>query len=172
MSNATQFSVTFRIRIAENPAWASVDTDVRFPSITVHQGVKVYSSKYGKILKVYVLHPDVGYRKLAANIEKHLGRDTFVVITVDGDMTTLYLNGEFVTARDVNEMIRDIEVGDYVMVKIASGDLRRIAVGDGVAVTVPAEVKKVDGETLSLYFFELKELASLPRERVVLQKAS
>lgn len=167
MAKKIQFSITYWIRAEKNPGWNSEDAEIRFPPFTVEKGIKVYTVKQGNFYKIYILHPEYGYRKIAANIKEHIGRDTFVAITVDDTETKLYFNAHLASSSSTDKMVDELEIGDFVMVNVRSGDLKKFNMGRELEVVMPAEVKGIDGNLLELYFFELKEIVKLPRERIV-----
>ena len=160
------FTITFWIWAADNPSWLSDKSNTRFTPVTLKGGVQVYSAKYGNQLRIFVLHPDYGYRKLVAEVTNYLGRDTFVALTVNGRISTLYLNGELVCETHVDEMIKKIEHGDFVMAKVKEGDLKSLSIGKDVEVIFPAEVKTVKADSITLNFFEIKEIVTLPKDRI------
>ena len=167
MTEKIEFTITFWIKADENPGWNSEDTDVRFPPFTVQKGIKVFTVKYGRKFKVYILHPQFGYRKVTADIHEYIGKNAFIAITVDGKISKLYLNAKLISTLSVDEMISELEQGDFILVRVQSEDLKNIRIAEGVQVVMPAEVKAIESTKLRLFFFDINEIAELPRDRIV-----
>lgn len=163
-----EFSITFWIRVQNNHSWNEIGSDIRFPPFTIpNTGVKVHCCKYGKIFKIYILHPDVGYRKLTADITNYIGKDTFVAVVNTEDDVKLYLNAELVETVRITDLYQQLEVGDFVMVNVEDGDLENIVIKGDLKVALPAEIKKIDGEDLTLFFYELNQITQLSKEKIL-----
>jgi hypothetical protein len=164
-----EFSITFWIRLKNNPKWNDIESDINFPPINGPQGTKIFFSKYRNLLKVYVLHPDIGYRKMTADITKYIGKDAFIAITNAELLTKLYINAELVDSFDKNSGDIDIEVDDYVMVNLRNQDVTKITIGPEVQdFVMPAKVNKIvsDKSLAVLFLFEIDEVVELPLDRI------
>ena len=163
-----EFSITFWIRALRNPGWSDLESEIRFPPVTTKDGIRIFCAKYGKHFKVYVLHPEYGYRKLSIDASSYMGKDTFVAVTVKGENSKLYLNSEEVLSLDRKEMSKTIELGDIVMVSVKNGDLSNFKIEGQISVLLPAEVKRILDDEIEFYFFGLKEVSRLGKERIYL----
>ncbi len=164
-----EFSITFWIRTQNNPGWMEKESKIHFPPFTVKQGVMVFFSKIHQNLKIYLLHPDLGCRKLTANITKYLRNDTFVVLTNTEQETTLYLNADLIQKIAKEDLVNDLEVGDYVMVEIKNDDFEDIQIGENVSMSMPAKIRKLSGKTAQLEFFTIGnkiQVIELPTTRI------
>jgi hypothetical protein len=168
--NKYDFSVTFWIKAQKNPGWMNSDSEINFPPFTVKQGIMVFFCKIRENLKIYLLHPDLGYRKLTSKITNYLGKDTFVALTNTESETSLYLNADLVKKIEKKDLINDLEVGDYVMVNVKNGDLQNVQIGKGDTILMPAKIKTLSKENAQLEFFQAigKEIqvVKLPKERI------
>ncbi len=163
-----EFSITFWIRVNNNPSWKEKESDIKFPPITISEkGVIVHSSKYGTKFKVYILHPEIGFRKLSADITKYIGTDTFVVVVNDDEKSQLYLNAELVETIKITDISKQLEVGDFIMVKVKDGDLDNIKIKGDLEVAFPAEIKKIDNNNLTLFFYNLNKITQLSKDRIL-----
>lgn len=163
-----EFSITFWIRVKNNSSWNEIGSDIRFPPFTISTtGAKVHCCKYGKIFKIYILHPDIGYRKLTADITKYIGKDTFVAVVNTKDDVKLYLNAELVETVRIADLYQHLEVGDFVMANVEAGDLENLVIKADLKVALPAEIKKIDGGNLTLFFHELNQITQLPKEKIL-----
>ncbi|KGK97876.1 hypothetical protein LI82_08940 [Methanococcoides methylutens] len=161
-----EFSVTFWIRISENPKWSNLNSTIRFPPIYTQEGVSIFITKLGSQLRVFVLDPEIGYRKIKTEIATYIKDDTFVALVVKGDYTTLYLNGEKVETVDKKSMDKEVEIGDYVIVDVKEGDLSGVKMTNDFSVMFPAEVKQIFGDNGTFYFFGLNQTVVLPINRI------
>lgn len=164
-----EFSITFWIRINENPGWKNIEADINFPPFTVKHGIIVYFSKYGEELKIYLLHPELGYRKLVVNIKNYLNKDTFIALTNSSTETKLYLNANLVTKIDKDNLKNNLEVGDYVMVEIQDNDFNDISIGSTTSVLTPAKIKKIFNNSAQFELLNLGpkiKVIDLPIERI------
>jgi len=127
----------------------------------------IYSAKYNNKFKVFILHPEYGYRKLVVNVSKYIGKDTFVAITAKGKETKLYLNVDLVSTVQREDVVSSLEIGDFVMVKICQGDLKNVNIPTKVEVIQPAEVQSLNGETATFYFFQSNEIVVLPINKLI-----
>lgn len=154
-----EFSITFWISPEKNPSWLKSDSEISFPPFTVKNGVRVYFKKQETQLKIYILHPEVGYRKIVADIDKYIGSKCFVALTNTKLETKLYLNAHLVKSVKREELLETLEVGDYVMVETEENNL---------GATMPAKVDKiVDDEKVVFDFFEKQEVKTFSKEKVV-----
>lgn len=163
------FSITFWIRAQNNPGWMKKQSEINFPPFTVSQGIMVFFSKIRENLNIYLLHPDLGYRKLTANITNYLRNDTFVALTNTEQETCLYLNADLVEKIAKKNLINDLEIGDYVMVKVKNGDLKNIQIGENISTLMPAKIRKLSGKTAQLEFFAIGnkiQVINLPTKRI------
>ncbi len=166
--NKKEFSITFWIRVQNNSSWKEKESDIRFPPITIpEKGVTVHSCKYGTKFKVYILHPEIGFRKLVADITDYFGKDTFVAVVNTIENTQLYLNAKLVETIKTTDLNQQLEVGDFVMVKVKDGDLKNITITGDLEVVFPAEIKKIDGNNLTLFFYENNQITQLSKERIL-----
>lgn len=161
-----EFTITFWIRSSQNPKWSDLNSVIRFPPSTTQDGVIVFVTKYEEYLKVFVLDPEIGSRKIKVEIKDYIGKDTFVALVVNGDLSTLYLNAKVVMSVNKDSMERNIEIGDFVMVSIKDGELAGVKIGDNVSVIMPAEVTQILGDNGSFYFMGLNQSVVLPKNRI------
>lgn len=163
----SDFSITFWIKVVRNPGWTSKESEINFPPFTIKPGIQVFFSKYGEKMKVYILHPDLGYRKIEANVEKYLQGDAFVVLTNSHKESKLYLNTDLLATIKRSNLIQNIEIGDYVMVNVQDGDLKNVTINKkGTKIILPAKIQnKKDGKVI-LNFFNIKEISELPISRI------
>ena len=164
-----EFSITFWIRTQKNPGWMKKESEINFPPFTVKQGIMIFFSKIRENLKIYLLHPDLGYRKLTANITKYLRNDTFVALTNTEEETNLYLNADLVKNITKENLRNDLEIGDYVMVEIKNKDFKNIQIGENISTLMPAKIRKLSGNTAQLEFFTIGkkiQVIELPTERI------
>lgn len=164
-----EFSITFWIRTQKNPGWMKKESEINFPPFTVKQGIMVFFSKIRENLKIYLLHPDLGYRKLTANITKYLQNDIFVALTNTEQETNLYLNADLVKKIAKDNLMNDLEIGDYVMVEIKNDDFENIQIGENISMLMPAKIRKLSGETAQLEFFTIGDkiqVIELPTKRI------
>jgi len=164
-----EFSITFWIRVSHNPRWKEDNSEINFPPITANNGAMVFFSKDGKKLKVYILHPELGYKKLDANIEQFIKKDAFIALTNSQEVTKLYVNGELIKSLESAAKYK-IESGDYVMVQVEPGDSKSINIGENIQVILPAKIVdiKEGGKTIKLQTFNPLEILELPKERLVM----
>jgi len=159
------FTVTFWIRISENPDWANSTSLIRFPPVLKDERVSVFTTKYKEFLKIFVLDQDLGYRKIKTKINDFIGKDTFVALTVEGDLTKLYLNAKHIITESKNEMKNDLEIGDVVMVEVRDQELLGVRINEEHAI-FQAEVKQIFGENGTFYFTDLNQMVVLPLNRI------
>lgn len=161
-----EFTVTFWVRIKSNPKWNETKSEINFPPVFTNDRALIFFSKYGELLKVYILHPELGYKKIVTNIEKYLRMDTFLALTNSPKESKLYLNGKLVETIKANKKKIVPEAGDYVMVKIKSGDSKSLTIGDNVEVIVPAKIIEVRSKSLELQLFNPSEKLILSEDRI------
>jgi len=167
--NKYEFSITFWIRTQKNPGWMEKESEINFPPFTVKQGIMVFFSKIRENLKIYLLHPDLGYRKLTVDITNYLRNDTFVALTNTDRETNLYLNANLIKKITVEDLMNDLEIGDYVMVEVKNKDFENIQIGENISTLMPAKIKKLSGDTAQLEFFTIGQkiqIIELPTERI------
>ena len=152
MPNKEDFSIVFWIDIKQNPGWRDRDSEINFPPF-VTKGIKVYFSKIGTKLKVYLLHPEIGYRKLVADISKYLNGSTHVVLTNSEKETILYLNAEQASVCIKGKKIFPLEVNDYVMLEVKKNEIDGLSIKGDVSVIVPAKIKKMNGDKYQFLVF-------------------
>lgn len=162
-----EFSITFGIRTAQNPAWNLIDSEVKFPPFTLTGGIQVYVMKIQKFLKIYILHPELGYRKLVSDISDFIAKDTFVAITTKGTITKLYLNAILISTVKFDKEKNNIEIGDFVLVKIKNGDLKSIVINGDIEIVLVAEIKSINTDNLKLLFIDCNEIASLNKDKLI-----
>lgn len=160
------FTITFWIRVDKNPGWMKLDSDINFPPFLVNDGINVYFTKHQNFLKVYVLHPSVGYRKIVFDISDYVQKDLFIALTNSKDETKLYLNGKLKLTSNLKDLPSNIEVGDYVLVNIRAGDLKTVKLDGNLEVVLPAKIVSIDKKNLSLFFFNVNEYATLDISRL------
>ena len=162
------FSVKFWIKLDQNPAWKDKDSVIDFPSFVVNEGIQIFFSKHESLFKVFVLHPLIGYRKMVTDVEAYIGKDAFVAFTNDESESKLYINGSLVSTVTPTNLGDDLEIGDYVMVKVDKGELKTLNIeGEGVQIIAPAKISAISDETVSLYFFAQNENLDLSKDRLV-----
>lgn len=161
-----EFTISFWIRIKNNPKWTKPGADINFPPITTGDGVMVFFSKKKKILKVYILHPEVKYKKISVDISKFLEHDTNIALTNADNETRLYLNGELVKTTQGNNKHINLEEGDYVLVNIEKDDLKTINFESGMKVALWARIESVKRDSVDLRFYTPPENATLPKNRI------
>lgn len=163
------FSITFWIRKNENPGWSNIEADINFPPFTVKHGIIVYFSKYGEELKIYLLHPELGYRKLVVNIKDYFKEDAFIALTNNLTETKLYINANLVAEINKDTLENNIEVGDYVMAEIKDNDFNDISIGTTTSVVTPAKIKKISNNSVQFELLNLGpniKVIDLPIERI------
>jgi len=163
-----EFSITFWIKKNENPGWNINDSIIRFPLFIVKNGIKVSFIKNQRNLKVFILHPEIGYRKMIADIKNNIGSDTFIALNVKNEVTELYINAKLVSSKNTSEILASIEVGDMVMAKVINSELKSINIGEGIEKYFPAEIKSIEGEKCTMLFFEFGEIIELSMERIII----
>lgn len=164
------FTVAFWIRLIKNPKWGDVRSDINFPPITnPDSGSKIFFMKHKKNIKVYVLHPEYGYKKLVANIEKYINSDAYVTVTNSETSLKLYINGETLGNVDRKNFKGKLEVGDYVMIQPHSDDLKTFTYTGDHKVVLTAKVTAIKTNSLKLLVVDIPsfEETELPRNRVV-----
>lgn len=162
-----EFTITYWIRIKDNPGWMKLDTDINFPPFTVNNGIQVFFSKIKVTLRVYILHPELGYRKLSADVSNYLQKDAFIALTNSTNETKLYINTQEVASVAHQNLIKTLEVSDYVMVRVQNGDLSTITIQSGLTVIIPAKVQKINGDRVTLQFLTgSTEIVELPKSRI------
>ncbi len=170
MAIKKDFTVTFWIRNSNNPGWNLKDSDINFPPFTINEGIRVFFFKVKSYFTVCVLHPEIGYRKIKTDVTNYLGKDTFVAFTNDKDFSKLYLNGELAASIKKTSLLKEIEPGDFVMVKLKSGDIPDIAIDNkNVSVILEAKVAKINGKNVDLYFYNINKNKLLPKTRIVVE---
>ena len=145
------------------------NSEINFPPFTVKNGIMVLFSKIREQLKVYLLHPELGYRKLTANISKYLRNDAFVALTNTEFDSNLYLNADHLKKITKTELLSNLEVGDYVMVEVRDNELENIEIGRSVTALMLAKIKKLTGDKAQLEFFNVgpkTKVAELPLDRI------
>lgn len=168
-----EFTITFWIRTNKNPAWSKTESKIDFPPFTPKNGIKVFVSKINRKIKVYILHPEIGFKKISADISDYLGQDTHVAITNSKKETSLYINGKPIkqlSKKDFNmDVMEYLEKGDYVMVKIDNNDFENIRVGKNVKTVFQARVEDIDHERkiVKLNFFDLKQKKEVSIDKLV-----
>lgn len=162
-----EYTVTFWIRLNNNPSWKDRDSNIYFPPITNENGIQTHFSKYGTTFKIYVLHPEIGFRKIVADIEAYIGNDTFVAFTNNDKESKLYLNGALVSTTVSTDLTTELEIGDYVMAEIKENDLKSIHIKDGVVTIAPARVESINGDRIKLNFFGQNETIELNTNRLI-----
>ena len=164
-----EFSITFWIDIYKNPAWLKEDSEIIFPMFTVKNGIIVFFSKIKEKLKVYLLHPEIGYRKLVVDVSKYIGSKTFVALTNSSEETILYLNAVQVCILKVNENVESLEIGDYVMVVVKNGELEGLKIEGDIEVMLPAKILKISDNKMQFEFFttgDKLKIAELDKTRI------
>lgn len=163
----SEFTITFWIKVNKNPAWNQADSEINFPPFTVNNGIQVYFSKYGSKLKTYILHPEIGYRKIVADIGKYLHKDAFIALTNSDDGNKLYINAKLVKVFKKGNLRRGIEVGDYIMASIKENDLHNVKVSNNMDVVLPGKVISLeDKPRITVFFFSLNETVTLNKSRL------
>ena len=160
-----EFSITFWIRLDKNPKWADRFSDINFPPITSKEGIQVYFSKKKENFVVYILHPAIGYRKISTNVKDYLEKDAFIAVTNSEQETKLYLNADLVKTVKTDTLIEKIDVGDYVMIELRSGDSSKIST-EGLQVVVPAKIISFDGSNVVAEILNVGEIVKVPKSQI------
>jgi len=145
------------------------NSEINFPPFTVKNGIMVFFKKVRYKFKVYILHPELGFRKLTTNIADFLRNDAFIALTNNVSETILYLNGDMVRKVNKEDLAEELEIGDYVMVEVKNDELENIDIGEGVHASFPAKIKKIKTETVQFEFFSVGAkiiIAELPISRI------
>ena len=164
-----EFSITFWIYVKNNPGWQNENSEINFPPFTVNNGITVYFSKIRDKLKVYLLHPEIGYRKLVAKVTKYLNANTFVVLTNSPAETILYLNAEQVCKFEPDENMEPLEIGDYVMVEVKDNEVETLNIDGNIEVLLPARIKKIITDKIQFEFFTVgnkTQIVELDKNRI------
>lgn len=146
------FSITFWLRNSENPSWGDPRSIIYFPPLSVNEGINVYFSKIANKLKVYVLHPDIGYRKISVDITTSLGKDTFIALTNTAEQSMLYINATLTATVPVSNQRDNLEAGDYVMLKVRENELRTLNFGSFIDVVLPGRVESINEGSVNVLF--------------------
>src|SRR5258708_23415403 len=159
------FSITFWIEVLKNPSWMDFDSDINFPPFVVNGDINVFMFKQGQYLKIYILHPEIGFRKIVANVKNVIGKDLFVAITNLDNETLLYLNSKLSVSVLSKNTLKSLEVGDFVLAKILPGDLKKIVVDKNTSAIIPAKITAIDNNYVTLFFFQQNEVKQLSIDR-------
>ena len=126
-SNSKAFSVTFWIEKHKNSAWESNDSNIIFNPLPVNtssfKGFVVFV-KRGVYLNAYVYENEKLIMKISTDIEKHLGKRTFVALTWENHLASLYLDAELVKKKKGES---PLEIGDIVFAPISINELESFA---------------------------------------------
>ncbi len=161
------FTITFWIKTERNPTWTDIDSEINFPPFTINEWIQVFFSKYWTQLKIYILHPELWYRKISTNIKKYLLEKTFIALTNTESDTNLYINWELVNSIKIKDLDKNLEIWDYVMVNIKDWDLSNIKVTGDVQVILPAKIKAINWNNITLDFFNSWEIKDLDKSFLV-----
>lgn len=162
-----EFTITFWVSLDKNPSWVDTNSEINFPPFSTNNWIQVFFSKIWKELKIYILHPELWYRKIKANIEKYLTEKTFIALTNDENETKLYLNANLVTIVSKQDLKTNLEVWDYVMVQIKNWDLEKLKIDWEIEVIVQAIIKKIKWDSLTLDFFTYWEIKILSKDKLI-----
>lgn len=160
-----EFSITFWIRINNNPKWTDRFSDIDFPPITTNEGIQLYFSKRKETFVVYVLHPIFGYRKIFANIKKYLHKDAFIALTNSDKETKLYVNADLVKTTKINTIKDKIEIGDYVMLELKQGDSSKL-LSNNISIIAPARIVSFDEENVTADLITVGEIVKVSKEQI------
>lgn len=122
-------------------------------------------------MKIYLLHPEMGYRKLKVKIDKYITNDTFVALTNNDEVTKLYLNAELVKEVTKGDIKNDLEIGDYVMVALKNNDFKNINIDENSKFITSAKIKKILDDYLELEIFGIGPkiyIKELKKERLAI----
>lgn len=161
-----EFTISFKINVEKNPKWKDVDSSINFPPITTGDGVKVFFSKIKTLLKAYVLHPDVKYRKLSIDVSEYLNQDIHVVLTNSESETKLYINGKLVKTLNIENFKENLEEGDYVLIKPKQGDLKSISFDKSAQIILWGKIESIKNDSINLELFQPPETVTLPKDRI------
>ena len=167
--NNNDFSITFWIEKYSNPGWNNKDSEVRFPPFTVKNGILVFFSKIRDKLKIYILHPDIGYRKMVTNISSFISQSTFVALTNSSTVSKLYLGTKTNPPAEVELINEPLEVGDYIMAIVKNNEIQGLSIEGDIEVFLPATIKKIKDNRLQLEFFTVgnkTQIIELDKERI------
>ena len=162
-----EFSITFWVSVEKNPSWIEKDSEITFPPFSVNNWIQVYVSKIWKTLKVFILHPELWYRKITANIEEYLTEKTFIALTHTKLETKLYFNAKLASVIDNKKLNSNLEVWDYVMVKIKNWDLNTLMVTGKAEVIWQAKIEKIQWDKLTLNFFGQWEVKTFLKNKLI-----
>jgi hypothetical protein len=164
-----EFTVTFWIRREENPGWVKKDSIINFPPLMVEHGIMIFFSKIREKFKIYLLHPELGHRKMSEDVSQYLSDDMFIAVSNTPTETKLYLNGKPVQILERGKIIQDLEVGDYVMAEIQNDDFDNIDINENVSMLSAAKILTLSKKSARLEFFQLGnklKIVELPIDRI------
>jgi len=87
-------SISFRIKLKENPPFKDPDSNINFMLNKDIGGVRLTILKEKKDLKVEIDNQQYGKTKIVYNIADYLSKDMMVALTWKENVIKLYLNGE------------------------------------------------------------------------------
>ena len=159
------FTITFWIKAKSVSKWRRYGSVICFPKLITENGIQVYFKKVKTSLKIFIIHPVYCYQKLSVNIKDYIKKDTFVLLTFSEGRSTLYLNSNK-AGKNIINLDKRIEVGDFVLVKLNSKDLIRNNISSNLRLTTPAIIKKIKRGKLKVNIFELKEVIYVNKSQI------
>jgi len=160
-----EFSITFWIRVDKNPNWMNSFSDINFPPITNNEGIQVYFSKKKENFVVYILHPEIGSRKISTSVKSYLDKDAFIAVTSSEEETKLYVNADLLKTVKNNTIAEKIDVGDYAVIELKNGDSSRISV-EGLQVSVPAKIISFEDTYVVAEIIHVGEIVKVPKSQI------
>jgi hypothetical protein len=160
-----EFSITFWIRLDKNPKWVDRFSDIDFSPIN-KEGIQVYFTKRKEKFVVYILHPVIGYRKVTANIKNYLNIDAFIALTNSGDETKLYINADLLKTVEADTLIENVDIGDYIMLKIERGNITKQMAQNVGTLIVPAKIISFEGNNVIADLITIGEIIKVPKSQI------
>ncbi|PXF59051.1 MAG: hypothetical protein C4B59_12250 [Candidatus Methanogaster sp.] len=161
-----EFSITYWVRKKDNPEWVNLDSTINFKPIQLPNSILVAARKNVKDYIIYLFHPEFGNLKIKTDIEKFVKEDLFVAITREKEEIKLYLNAKLVNTFKISDIKNEeFSVGDFVMVKIAEGDLDHFKTN--VETAVPSIIENVFDNKYTFSFWDLNQRAVFTKDKIV-----
>lgn len=160
-----EFSITYWVRKNQNPKWSDEDSIINFKPMNLPNGILNATRKIGNKYLIYLLNPEFGNLKIEESIKKYLEKDLFVAITRKETELKLYFNTDLKKSVNISELKNNTpQVGDFVMVKIANGDLDNFKTN--VETLVPAILENIHGDNYTFFFWEMNQRVVLNKNKI------
>lgn len=89
----TEGSITFWVRLKENPSFSDIESNINFMNNQDIGGVKLTILKEKSVMRVIVENTKYGVARLESDISKKLTEDMMVALTWTTDTVKFYING-------------------------------------------------------------------------------